>query len=100
MDCRYCNEATGHTRAAGCIIAVERAAAVNEVNEAAQPVVKQYQEFTLEYQLARDVLTLAAVAGMPDSYWWTDKRVVRACKVLGLTAEDGREWAEQENERE
>jgi hypothetical protein len=98
MDCRYCNETTGHTRQAGCIIAVERAAAVNEATQP-QPV-KQYQEFTLEYQLARDVLTLAAVAGMPDSYWWTDKRVVRACKVLGLTAEDGREWAEQENERE
>lgn len=32
MDCKHCNADTGHTRTAGCLIAAERAAAVNEAS--------------------------------------------------------------------
>lgn len=36
--------------------------------------------------LAKAVLTLADVAGMPDSAWITDSRVVMAREVLGVPA--------------
>lgn len=45
-------------------------------------------------QLARDVLTMAANGGMPDTYWHTDSRIKRACNVLGWSIIDAREWAE------
>ena len=40
---------------------------------------------TLE-DLARAVLSLADTAGMPDSYWQTDRRVEMARQVLGVGA--------------
>jgi len=92
MDCRYCNETTGHTRTAGCIIAVERAAAVNEgalvpgQDEWGRPTVPPDRE-----QLARDIIALAQVGGMPDTYWLSDSRISRACAVLGITPEEARE---------
>jgi hypothetical protein len=46
-------------------------------------------------QLAKDVLTMAANGGMPDSYWYTDRRIKRALKVLGWTPAYGLQWAEQ-----
>lgn len=36
-------------------------------------------------QLARDVLSLAQRANMPESYWHTDSRVARACATLAIT---------------
>ena len=33
--------------------------------------------------LARDVLSIAQAGGMPDSYWTTDIRIIRACAILG-----------------
>jgi hypothetical protein len=83
MDCKRCNADTGHTRAAGCILAVQAAQEVNE---------------SIEYQLARDVLTMAANGHMPDTYWLSDTRISRAAKVLGLSNEDAREWAQEEVE--
>jgi hypothetical protein len=46
--------------------------------------------------VAADVLALAQVGGMPDSYWLTDARVKRACEVLGVAPEHARDmdWAE------
>ncbi len=38
-------------------------------------------------RLARDVLTMAALGSMPDSYWLTDSIIGRACKVLGWSRE-------------
>jgi hypothetical protein len=35
-------------------------------------------------QLARDILSLADTAGMPDTYWRTDQRLKRARAALGL----------------
>jgi hypothetical protein len=60
----------------------------------------EYQEHTTEYQLARDVLTMAANGHMPDTYWLSDSRISRAAKVLGLSNEDAREWAQQEIEND
>lgn len=34
-------------------------------------------------QSARDTVSLALTAGMPDSYWATDTRLIRAREVLG-----------------
>lgn len=48
-------------------------------------------------QLARDVLSLAAVAGMPDTYWLTDQRIERAASALGLTPTQARAMAQEEN---
>lgn len=42
-------------------------------------------------QLARDVLSMAATGGMPDSFWLTDTRIERACAVLGLSPAEARE---------
>lgn len=44
--------------------------------------------------LAKDILHLAAQAGMPDSYWATDSRIVRACQALGWDHQQAREWAD------
>lgn len=41
-------------------------------------------------QLARDILSLAVDAGMPESYWQTDKRIARAAKTLNTTVEAAR----------
>lgn len=49
--------------------------------------------YTIE-DIAKDVLSLAATAGMPDTYWATDHRIDRACTVLGWTPNEAREWAE------
>jgi hypothetical protein len=91
MDCRECYGLQRHTRKAGCVLAVQDAAEANE---------SIVEEFTGEYQLARDVLTMAANGHMPDTYWLSDRRISRAAKVLGLSNEDAREWAEQEIERD
>lgn len=42
---------------------------------------------------ARDVLVLAAAASVPDTYWHTDSRILRACETLGLTPDDARTFA-------
>jgi hypothetical protein len=38
--------------------------------------------------LAQDVLAMAYAAEMPDSYWKTDRRILRACEVLGMEPGD------------
>lgn len=48
-----------------------------------RPAVTDAPELTR--QLARDVLSLAQRAAMPESYWHTDSRVARACTTLGIT---------------
>lgn len=42
-------------------------------------------------QLAQDVIAMAQAGGMPDTYWQTDRRIARACEVLGVTPEVARE---------
>lgn len=37
---------------------------------------------TEQISLAIDLLTIAHVAGMPDTYWQTDARIARACAAL------------------
>lgn len=46
-------------------------------------------------ELALDVLTMAVVGGMPDTYWLTDSRVARACDVLEVPIQIGRQIAEE-----
>lgn len=46
-------------------------------------------------KLAKDVLMLAAIGGMPDSYWETDRRIGRACKALGWTRTKAYAWAQK-----
>lgn len=48
---------------------------------------------TNEQELAMDILTLAYTGGMPDSYWHTDVRIYRACRVLGIKPEDAQDVA-------
>lgn len=51
-------------------------------------------------RLAKDVLTTALDGDMPSSYWTTDSRILRACRVLGIdptfaetaTEENYEEW--------
>lgn len=45
-------------------------------------------------QHAKDVLLLAASAGMPDTFWWTDSRVQRAIATLDTNVYAARRWAE------
>lgn len=40
---------------------------------------------TRKVQLAYDVLSMASSASMPDTFWSTDSRILRACEVLGIT---------------
>jgi hypothetical protein len=35
-----------------------------------------------------DVLTMAYTGGMPDTYWQTDVRIYRACRVLEIKPEE------------
>lgn len=44
-------------------------------------------------QAAKDVLTMAASGGMPDTFWQTDSRISRACAVLQVSPECARRWA-------
>lgn len=44
-------------------------------------------------QLARDVLSLAVRAGMPQEYWHTDSRVARACEALGISTAEAVQMA-------
>lgn len=46
-------------------------------------------------KLAKDVLSMAASGGMPDSFWQTDSRIGRACQVLNMTPDAARQWAQQ-----
>ncbi len=48
-------------------------------------------EFELETkvdELARGLLSLAQVGGMPESYWRTDSRIAIACEALAITPEE------------
>lgn len=45
-------------------------------------------------QLAKDVLTMAAAGGMPDSFWYTDQRIQRAVEALGTTTPAALRWAQ------
>lgn len=49
---------------------------------------------TLE-NLAKSVLVLAVVGGMPDTFWQTDSRVRLACYALGWSVKEGKDWAEE-----
>jgi hypothetical protein len=44
-------------------------------------------------RLAKDILLMAAAGGMPDSYWYSDRRVARALSVLGWTWQHARAYA-------
>lgn len=49
----------------------------------------------VQQALARSVLTIASAAGMPDTYWQTDRRIRLACRALGLTPTRARSSAER-----
>lgn len=40
---------------------------------------------TRKVQLAYDVLSMAESGNMPDSFWFSDQRIARACEVLSIT---------------
>lgn len=44
--------------------------------------------------LAKDVLDLASIGGMPDTFWLTDHRIGRACRQLGWSRREARTWAQ------
>lgn len=48
---------------------------------------------SLELDLARAVLQLAVLGGMPDTYWYTDSRIELARRTLGLMPHEARDWA-------
>lgn len=50
--------------------------------------------------LAKDLLSLAYQAGVPDSFWETDSRISRARHVLGWSTEQAISWAENAAEYE
>lgn len=50
-------------------------------------------------RLAKDILSMAASGGMPDSFWSTDQRIQRACKILGWHPYVAREWAQAAAEK-
>lgn len=54
---------------------------------------KRHRNQTIDQ--ARNVLSIAASGGMPDTFWQTDSRILSACKVLSLTPTEAREWAEE-----
>lgn len=43
---------------------------------------------TTARRLARDVLSLAHAARVPNSFWNTDRRILDACAALGITPSD------------
>lgn len=45
-------------------------------------------------QTARDVLTMAADGGTPDTFWQTDARILRAADYLMIEVDAAREWAQ------
>ena len=45
--------------------------------------------------LAHDVLSMAASGEMPDTFWQTDQRVLRACEALDISPENARNWAQE-----
>lgn len=45
--------------------------------------------------IAKDVLTMAATGGMPNTFWYTDERIARACEALGWNRREARTWAQQ-----
>lgn len=46
--------------------------------------------------LATDVLVMAFLGGMPDTYWLTDHRISRACEVLDLHPSIAKDYAWKE----
>lgn len=50
-------------------------------------------------RLAWDVLLMAHEGGMPDTYWHTDSRIARACRILNYTPDQAREWAARHGNR-
>lgn len=49
-------------------------------------------------QLAKDVLEIAMAGGMPESFWFTDSRIKRACKVLDYSPAQAYVWAQHPGE--
>jgi hypothetical protein len=54
-------------------------------------------KITLE-QLASDILRLAGDGGMPETFFYTDPRIGRACEVLGLTPTEACNWTYRQTE--
>lgn len=51
---------------------------------------------TVRTQLAADVLVMARLGHMPDSYWVHDSRIMRAREVLDLgSAQAARDYADR-----
>lgn len=48
--------------------------------------------------LAKCVIMIAALGGMPGTFFQTDSRVALACSTLGWTTYEAQEWAEREIE--
>lgn len=46
-------------------------------------------------ETAKDVLLMAATGNMPDSFWYTDKRILRACAALKWEPGSARQWARE-----
>lgn len=72
-------------------------ARLKEYREANPEVVRQAnaKRRTQLHEQARNVLSIAASCGMPDTFWQTDSRILSACKVLSLTPTEARLWAEE-----
>jgi hypothetical protein len=51
-------------------------------------------------QLATDMLTLAGHGGMPETFFFTDQRIERACKVLGISPAEACHFAHRQEEEE
>lgn len=47
-------------------------------------------------RLAKDVLVMAALGGMPYTFWLTDSRISRARRVLEWSPTEAYEWAHKE----
>jgi hypothetical protein len=45
--------------------------------------------------LAKDVLMMARIGGMPDTYWHSDSRITRARSELGWTVEQAMVWTNE-----
>ena len=44
-------------------------------------------------QLAKTVLIMSELGGLPDTFWLSDARILACCKVLGWDPYKAREWA-------
>lgn len=82
---------TGRVVRWGEIVAPTPVDAISALTQQPPPAEQASQRQQLR-QLGQDLLEIASFGGIPDTYFFTDQRIKRACDAMGMSLQQAYEW--------